>query len=146
MNKGLSGSVQVLIAEDHPVVRAGMLQILHESSQVQVIGAASDGLEAIQLVHELRPDELLLDLDIPVLSGIQVAKILQHENPDVKIIAFSVYDDLQYIQGVLDLGVAGYLLKDEVPVHLVGAVLSVSRGLTGWLSWRLRNRLDSKAG
>jgi DNA-binding NarL/FixJ family response regulator len=93
-----------------------------------IAGEASDGTEALRLAHELKPDVLLLDMEMPGLSGIQVVEQLHSSGAEVRILALSAYDDRQYIQELLARGAAGYLIKEEAPEAIVEAVRGVARG------------------
>lgn len=116
------------MADDHAEVRMGLRALLVRIPGVQVVGEAENGREAIDLVHQLKPDVLLLDMEMPILDGIETARFLQHEGSPVKILALSIYDDIEYIEGVLQTGAAGYLTKDEVVDMLGRAIHSISRG------------------
>lgn len=133
--------IHVLLADDHPVVRGGIRNLLEMSSEIQVVGEATNGHEAIRMVEELRPDVLLLDMEMPGLSGVEVARQLQSKKAPVRVLALSAYDDPQYIRGLLSSGAAGYLTKDEVPDVIVEAIEGVWRGQEGWLSRRVAARM-----
>lgn len=124
----------VVIAEDHPVVRTGIRALLEKANDIQVVGEASDGEEALRLVDRLKPDVLLLDMEMPGLPGVEVARRLHAANSPVRVLALSAYDDEQYIFGLLQSGASGYLMKDEAVESIVAAVRGVGRGQGGWLS------------
>jgi DNA-binding NarL/FixJ family response regulator len=134
---------RVILADDHATVRAGVRTILNHADDIEVVGEASNGVEAIQLVHQLEPDVLLLDMEMPLLNGIEVARQLNAENSPVRILALSAFDDRNYIQGVMENGAAGYLTKEEVPEFIVKAVRSVARGEKGWFSRRVARQMAS---
>lgn len=129
--------VRIVLTDDHPVVAAGIRALLEQASDLVVVGEASDGVTALQLVASLVPDVLLLDLELPGLSGVEVARQLRAAGSSVRVLALSAHDDPQYIFGLLACGVAGYLTKDEVPQAIVEVVRGVARGETGWLSRRI---------
>ncbi len=130
-------TTRVVLADDHPIVRAGIRNLLEKAPDIDVVGEASDGAEALRLVQELAPDVLLLDMEMPGLTGAEVARQLKAARSPVRILALSAYDDKQYILGLLSAGAAGYLTKEEVPEAIVEAVRGVSRGEEGWLSRRV---------
>lgn len=129
-------SIRVVLADDHPVVRRGIRSLLEQAPDVAVVGEASDGAEALRLVETLAPDVLLLDMEMPGLSGVDVARRLHAAEAPVRVLALSAYDDEQYIFGLLDSGAAGYLTKDEAPTTIVEAVRGVAHGEEGWISRR----------
>lgn len=132
---------RVLLADDHPWVRKGMRNILQRNPDIEVVGEASNGLQAIEMVEKLSPDILLLDMEMPVLDGTQVAARLRELDSSVQILVLSAHDDQQYIQSMLDAGAAGYLIKEEVPEILIEAVKGVARGERGWVSQRVAEKL-----
>jgi DNA-binding NarL/FixJ family response regulator len=126
-----------VLTDDHPIVRSGIRALLDKAGDIRVIGEASDGRQALQLVEDLRPDVLLLDMEMPGVSGIDVARQLKAVNSPAKILALSAYDDERYIEGLLSVGAAGYLTKDEANETIIQAVRGVARGEEGWLSRRV---------
>ncbi len=124
--------VTVVVADDHPVFRSGIRDALEKGGHVEVIGEASDGTEAIKLVHRLKPDVLLLDMNMPEKSGPEVAAELQDDPDAPRILALSAYNDSAYIHGLLDAGAAGYITKDQHPTAVREAVLAVHRGEGRW--------------
>ncbi len=131
--------VRVLVVEDHPIVRSGILLSLSQYDSIKVVGQAKNGLEVADLVQEFSPDVLLLDMELPGMSGLEVARQLHAQNPDVKILALSGHDDRSYVQGILDEGACGYLTKEETGDLLVHAILGVSQGEKGWFSQRINS-------
>jgi DNA-binding NarL/FixJ family response regulator len=136
----------VLLVDDHPVVRAGIRNLLEHAPDIVVIGEASTGTEALKLVSDLSPDVVLLDMELPGISGNEVAQHLQRNGAATKILALSAHDDRQYIQELLANGAAGYLVKDEVPEAIVEAVRGVSRGEKGWVSRKVAAQMSTWMG
>ena len=124
--------VTVVVADDHPVFRAGIREALEKGGQVEVVGEAADGAEALKLVRRLRPAVLLLDMNMPERSGPEVAAELQDDPQAPRILALSAYNDSAYIHGLLDAGAAGYITKDQHPTAVREAVLAVDRGEGRW--------------
>lgn len=137
-------AIRVLLADDHQGVRTGIRQLLEKTADIQVIGEAATGAETLQLVQQLAPDLLLLDMALPDLSGVEVAQRLHESASGVRILALSAYSDEQYITGVLDNGAAGYLTKQEAIHHLVEAVHSVAQGAERWFSPQIRSKLAAQ--
>lgn len=134
--------IRVLIADDHAIMRVGIRNILSRSEQIQVVGEASNGTEALHLISELDPDVLVLDMEMPVMDGVEVARRLRAERARVHILVLSAYDDRQYILEMLQMGAAGYLIKDEAPEVIVEAVQGIAAGQTGWISRKAAARLQ----
>jgi DNA-binding NarL/FixJ family response regulator len=136
-------TTRVVLADDHPVVRSGIRSLLEQAEDITVIGEASNGSEALRLVQELQPDVLLLDMEMPGISGNQVASQLLKDGSPVHILALSAHNDKQYIQELLASGAAGYLVKEEVPETIIEAVRGVARGERGWVSRSVAAQLSN---
>ena len=129
--------IRVVLADDHPIVRTGIRNLLEKAPDIEVVGEAHNGDEALRFVKELTPDVLLLDMEMPALKGVEVARQLKGAGLPTRILALSAYDDKQYILGLLAAGAAGYLTKEEVPETIIEAVRGVARGEQGWVSRRV---------
>ena len=120
--------IRVLIADDHSLVREGIAAFLRMCDDIEVVGEASDGIEAIERAQKLRPDIILMDISMPKLGGLEATVELKKTDPDIKIIVLTQYDDREYISRFLKAGVCGYMLKKAVGSDLVNAIRAVSRG------------------
>lgn len=133
-----------MVAEDNATIRRGIRSLLNKSQEIEVVGEATNGVEALQLVGEIEPDILLLDVEMPGLNGIQVARMLKESGHTTRILVLSAYDDQEYIRGMFLNGASGYLLKDEAPERIVDAVKGVAQGENGWVSPQVEARLKKK--
>lgn len=134
--------IRVIIADDHPIVRAGTRAELEKYADITVVGEAADGQEALQLAQALEPDVLLLDVEMPKLNGVEVAERLRRDGAAVRVLVLSAYADREYVYGLLDKGASGYLLKEEADADLIAeAVRGVARGEDDWISKSLAVRL-----
>jgi two-component system response regulator NreC len=124
----MSGSVRILLADDHGIVRQGLRSVLSRDRTFEIIGEASNGREAVQLADSLNPNVVIIDIVMPELSGIEATAQIMKRNPTVCVIVLSMHSDETYLLRALNAGAKGYLLKDAAEVDLVRAVHSVSRG------------------
>jgi DNA-binding NarL/FixJ family response regulator len=133
--------IRVIVADDHPFIRVGLRKILSKTQDIVVVGEAGNGEEALELVEQLSPDVLVLDVEMPRMNGIQVSSRLREKASGVRILVLSAYDDQQHILGMLEGGVAGYLTKEEAPDVLVNAVRSIAGGNNQWISKPLAEKI-----
>ena len=127
--------IRVALADDHPAFLSGLVAYLRAQDGIAVVGTAADGDEALALARREAPDVLVLDLEMPRRTGMDVADALQGSGIDVLIL--SAYQDEDYIFGVLERGAAGYLTKEEPLGEILSAIRGVAGGETGWLSSRI---------
>jgi DNA-binding NarL/FixJ family response regulator len=120
--------VRVLLADDHSLVRRGMRSLLETEDYVEIVGEASDGLEALRLCEEKHPDLMILDVAMPKLNGIDVASRAQAMNPPPRTIMLSMHLDESYVMRAINAGARGYLLKDATDEDLLPAVRAVAAG------------------
>ncbi len=138
--------IRVLVADDHPMVRIGIRKFLEKYADIEVIGEAADGQQALRYVEKLSPEILILDLEMPRMDGLQVLHQLQKRHSSVRVLVLSAYDDNQLIQGAMEIGIAGFLSKDEMPENLIEAVRQVSHQKQVWLSPRTLERMHFASG
>jgi two-component system, NarL family, nitrate/nitrite response regulator NarL len=117
-----------LLVDDHPVVRKGISSCLARLSHLLVVGEAADGREALAKARELLPDIVLLDIDLPHISGLAVAEALRKELPNIKVLILSMYQRSEYLPRILQAGARGYVLKEASPEDLTKAIETVSAG------------------
>jgi DNA-binding NarL/FixJ family response regulator len=120
--------VKVIIADDHPLIRLGIHNLFKNMPDIQVVGEAANGQEAIEMVEKHHPDVLLLDLQMPVMDGIQALDCLQKNGSKVRVLIISAFNDPQFASEVLSRGAWGYYLKEEAPNMIVEAVRQAARG------------------
>ncbi len=120
--------IRVLVADDHTLVRQGLVRLLDESGECEVVAEAADGMEAVEKAAELRPDVVVLDVSMPRLSGIEVVRRLREALPRTRILAVTAHDEEEYVLYMVKAGASGYLVKDSAASELLEAVRALHRG------------------
>lgn len=120
--------VKVFLVDDHAIVRAGVRALLGHHEQLEVVGEAESGEEALAQVPGSRADVVLLDLSLPGINGIETARALRRLVPGLRLVALSMHEDPEYVQGFLEAGGSGYVPKSSLERQLVDAILAVARG------------------
>lgn len=121
-------NISILIADDHALVREGIIAILNLHDDITILGEASDGKETIEKAGALNPDIILMDIAMPGLGGLEATLEIKKTNPHTKVLVLSQYDDREYVSRLIKAGVSGYILKHAVGTDLVSAIRAVSRG------------------
>ncbi|MEP6788028.1 MAG: response regulator transcription factor [Acidobacteriota bacterium] len=121
-------NISIVLADDHLIVRQGLRALLEAEEDLKVIGETGDGLKAVDMVRKLNPDVAVLDLMMPGLNGIDVARQLSKQTPHIKLIILTMYDDEGFVLEALSNGVSGYVLKDAGSADLIHAVREVKGG------------------
>lgn len=133
----MKDTIRLVIADDHPAFRTGVRSRLEQEPDFEIVGEANNGRMALQMAKQLKPDVVVLDMEMPEMTGLEVTEALHRANPEIHILILSAYEDEEYIFGVLDAGAAGYLTKHEPLPTIIEAIRGVANGETGWLSRRI---------
>ncbi|MCP4537385.1 MAG: response regulator transcription factor [Chloroflexi bacterium] len=120
--------IRVLIADDHRLFRRGLRQVCELDGGFEVVGEAEHGQQAVELVRRLQPDVVLMDIEMPILNGVQATNMITTENPTVRVIVLTVYQEDEYVFQAIRAGAQGYLLKDAEEEKLIEAIQAVHRG------------------
>ncbi len=120
--------IRVLVCDDHQLFREGVKAILNAQPNLEVVGEASDGKEAVDVAMKLNPDVVLMDIAMPVLRGFEATRRLKRARPCIKVLILTVYGDEDLVTRCLDAGAAGYILKDTPPLQLIYAIEAVNQG------------------
>ena len=126
----MSEVIRVVIADDHQVVLDGFMARLELEPDISVIGTASNGLEAVEMVKTLRPDVVLMDISMPIMNGIDATHLIKEENPQAKVLMLTMHNNREYIMKVMQSGAVGYMLKEISAEKMVQAIKTVNQGST----------------
>jgi len=122
------GKIRILLAEDHVIVREGTRQLIQREPDMEVVGEAGDGEEAVDLTNKLHPNVVIMDIAMPRLNGIEATKQIKALHPAISVLILTAYDNDQYIFAILEAGAAGYLLKNVRGSELIDAIRAVHAG------------------
>ena len=121
-------SIKILIADDHQLFREGLVNLLSDSSKIEIVAQAENGKDAIAKAKKFNPDIILMDIGMPLMNGVEATGLLQKQCPDIKVIALSMYADKHYVKGMLEAGACGYLFKNCDYDQLIKAIYTVYAG------------------
>ncbi|MBY8041128.1 response regulator transcription factor [Vibrio fluvialis] len=121
---------RVVIVDDHRVVLEGFMARLEMEPEIEVIATASNGLEALEVVKQHRPDVILMDVSMPIMNGIDATRLIKEEVPDAKVLMLTMHDNREYIMKVMQAGAVGYMLKEISAEKMVQAIKTVNLGST----------------
>ena len=124
----MQNKIKIIIADDHHIFRKGILSIAAEDSTVEVTGEASNGEEALKLVRELKPDIAILDIDMPVMSGLDAARKIKEEGLNTKVVILTIHKDKEYFDEALELDIKAYVLKESIANDLIDCIKQVAAG------------------
>ena len=124
----MNNRIRIMVVDDHPVVRRGITMCLAHQPQIEIVGEAGDGREAIRRARELQPDLILMDIDMPQMNGLAVAEVLQREMPKTKVLVLSMHSNSEYVVRIIQSGARGFVLKEAPAEELVRAIEMVSAG------------------
>lgn len=124
----MTGPTRILLVDDHAIVREGYRRLLAEEPSIEVVGEAGDAAQACQSARALNPDVVVMDIALPRISGIEATRRMLKDQPQLRILMFSMYDDAIYAARALEAGARGYISKASAPEVLVQAIYAVSRG------------------
>lgn len=120
--------VNIVIADDHSMIREGLKQLLELEGDIKVIGEVGDGKQCLEVVRKEKPDVLLLDINMPEMNGLQVLEELKYQKADVKVLILTIHNEIEYLVRAVDIGVNGYVLKDSDSSLLKSAIFEVAKG------------------
>jgi DNA-binding NarL/FixJ family response regulator len=120
----------IILADDHALVRRGIKKIICENPGLNVIGEAGDGTEALELLEKLAPDLVILDVQMPRMNGLEAAKRIKERWPEVKVLILTMHKEEAYLRQAQDIGVDGFVLKEDVDLVLLSAIDALRRGQT----------------
>ncbi len=120
--------IKVVIVDDHPLVREGLRKVLAMDDAIVAVDEAGDGQGAINIARKLRPDVILMDINMPGTNGIEATRVIKREQPKVGVIALTIHEDEEYVLELVRAGVSGYVLKDIAPAKLLDTIKTVASG------------------
>jgi DNA-binding NarL/FixJ family response regulator len=140
----MEAEIRIIIADDHPIFRRGLRQVIETDARLKVIGEADDGVMALEQIKEAQPDVVVLDVDMPNKDGFEVARAVRDERLPVEIIFLTMHKDERFFNAALDLGIKGYVLKDSAVTEIIGGIRAVVAG-QNYISPPLSNYLINRS-
>ncbi len=144
--------IRILIADDHSMVREGLKQLIELENDIEVVAQAGDGQDALDKIIEFNPDVVLLDVNMPVLNGLEVLEILNKEKIEVNVLMLTIHNEIEYLYKAVEIGVNGYVLKDSETDVLIRAIRTIHKGesyiqpnMASLLFKKINGELDNKA-
>ena len=126
----MTDTIKIIIVDDHEIFRNGLKMVLGRLRHIDIVGEAANGREFLALIRTVKCDVVLMDIEMPVMNGIEAARVAIGENPDLKIMALTMFQEDDYIESMMDAGVKGFLIKNVGKDTLDKAILTVYRGGT----------------
>ena len=124
----MSEKIRIALADDHPIVLAGLRNLVESEADLVLVGESSSGQTALRLIRETQPDVAIIDISMPEINGVVLARRLQEECPDVRVIVLTLYEEMSFLKQALAAGATGYVLKRSAAENLVIAIRAVKRG------------------
>ncbi len=121
-------AVNIMIADDHSMIREGLKQLLELDGDIKVIAEANNGKDCLEKLNNYHPDVLLLDINMPEMNGLQVLEILKERKSDIKVLVLTVHNEVEYLLKAVEIGISGYMLKDSNSSELKNAIFSIIEG------------------
>lgn len=127
-------TIKVFLVDDHPLVRDGIFARLENTPNIDIVGQASNGKEALENAGDLQPDIVLMDVSMPIMGGLEATALFKEQFPNIKILILSMHDEQEYIIKLMKIGASGYVLKDVSSAELINAIQTVAQGNTSFCS------------
>ncbi len=127
--------LRILLADDHPVVRHGLRALLSTETDIEIVGEAENGVDAVELVRARLPEVVIMDFSMPLLNGEEATRQIQLASPSVKVLVLSSYGDQEFVQKFKRAGAAGYITKDAAAADLLKAIRQIHSGTKGFLTY-----------
>ncbi len=124
----MADKIRILLVDDHAILRAGLRAILRDEADIEVVGEASDGREAVAKAERLLPDVTLMDISMPVMDGLEATRRIHQNHPEMKVLVLTIHDNEEYLFQVLEAGGSGYLMKKSAVTELISAIRTVHQG------------------
>ena len=121
-------TIKIILVDDHEIVRAGLRMLLQAQTDIEIVGEAENGQQAMQLCHEKKPDVVIMDITMPGLSGLETTRLLKQQCPTTSVLALTIHEGEQYFFEMLNAGASGYVPKRAAPTDLVAAIRAVNAG------------------